>query len=104
MKEGTSEEWTKELSDNISIFCESFGERPVVYRLTDFKTNEYRNLKGGELFENDESNPMMGYRGAIRYINDTDVFELEVNAIKQVLRKYNNFHSGFDISGCIEPH
>ena len=90
LKEGTSEEWTKELSDNISIFCESFGERPVVYRLTDFKTNEYRNLKGGELFENDESNPMMGYRGAIRYINDTDVFELEVNAIKQVLRKYNN--------------
>ena len=90
MKEGTSEQWTKELSDNISIFCESFGERPVVYRLTDFKTNEYRNLKGGELFENTESNPMMGYRGAIRYINDTDVFELEVNAIKHVLRKYNN--------------
>ena len=90
LEEGTSDEWTRELSDNISIFCESFGERPVVYRLTDFKTNEYRNLKGGEKYESEENNPMMGYRGAIRYINDKDVFELEINAIKHVLKKYNN--------------
>ena len=78
------------MSDNISIFCESFGDRPVVYRLTDFKTNEYRNLVGGEVFENEENNPMMGYRGAIRYINDKEVFELEINAIKHVLKKYDN--------------
>ena len=85
-----SELWSTKLAENISIFCESFGNRPVVYRLTDFKTNEYKNLKGGEDFEDDENNPMMGYRGAIRYINDTEVFQLEINAIKNVLRKYSN--------------
>ena len=75
MQNGQGEDWSKKLSDNISIFCESFGKRPVVYRLTDFKTNEYKNLVGGSEFEDDENNPMMGYRGAIRYINDPDVFQ-----------------------------
>ena len=90
IKNNTSDEWSKQLADNISIFCESFTDRPVVYRLTDFKTNEYKNLRGGEEFEDDENNPMMGYRGAIRYINDPEVFEMEINAIKNVLKKYDN--------------
>jgi len=78
------------LSSNISIFCENFYPRPVVYRATDFKTNEYRNLVGGKAFEPEEENPLLGFRGAFRYITNPEVFELELQAIKQVRKKYNN--------------
>jgi pyruvate,water dikinase len=58
--------------------------------MTDFKTNEYANLRGGERYELPEENPMIGYRGASRYVSDVDVFELEVEAIKRVRREYKN--------------
>ncbi|MBI2622331.1 phosphoenolpyruvate synthase, partial [Candidatus Microgenomates bacterium] len=74
------------LADGLRTFCESFNPRPVVYRATDFKTNEYKNLTGGRLFEPQEENPMMGYRGAYRYLADSRVFELELEAIKIVRR------------------
>jgi len=72
------------LAEKISIFCSSFAPRPVVYRATDFKTNEYRNLKGGAAFEPEEPNPMLGFRGAARYVADSRVFEMELEAIKKV--------------------
>jgi len=75
------------LSDGLAKFTESFGNRPVIYRATDFKTNEYRNLIGGEAFEPQEPNPMLGYRGAYRYIVDESVFRLELEAIKNVRNK-----------------
>jgi pyruvate,water dikinase len=62
----------------------------VVYRTNDFKTNEYRALKGGEQYEQQEENPMLGYRGASRYITDIATFKLELAAIKKVREKYNN--------------
>jgi len=74
----------------ILFFCKSFYPRPVVYRSTDFKTNEYKSLPGGAKWEPDESNPMLGYRGAFRYIADPEVFTLELDAIKAVREKYNN--------------
>jgi pyruvate,water dikinase len=49
----------------------------VVYRFSDFKTNEYRNLKGGESYEPFEENPMIGYRGCARYIAEPEIFALE---------------------------
>lgn len=72
------------LTAGLSTFCRAFGDRPVIYRATDFKTNEYRTLKGGELYEPQESNPMLGFRGAYRYLKTPDVFNLELEAIKQV--------------------
>lgn len=78
------------LATNISTFCEHFYPRPVIYRATDFKTNEYRNLIGGQRYEPEEENPLLGYRGAIRYINNPEVFEMELKAIKKVREKYNN--------------
>ncbi len=72
------------LADGIGKICAAFGDRPVVYRASDFKTNEYSHLKGGEQYEPSEPNPMLGYRGAYRYIHDADVFELELEAIKKV--------------------
>ncbi len=76
------------LTEGLLTFCKAFYPRPVVYRATDFKTNEYRNLKGGEAYEPQEPNPMLGYRGAYRYINDPEVFALELEAIKQVRNHY----------------
>ncbi len=75
------------LANNIETFCKAFSPRPVVYRATDFKTNEYRNLKGGAKYEPEEPNPMLGFRGAARYISDDRVFEMELEAIKMVRNK-----------------
>lgn len=84
IKDGKSHLFVDQLAEGIGKICAAFGERPVVYRATDFKTNEYRHLKGGEQYEPEEPNPMLGYRGAYRYIHDPDVFDLELEAIKKV--------------------
>lgn len=75
------------LSEDLSKFCKAFNPRPVIYRATDFKTNEYRGLKGGAAFEPEEPNPMLGFRGAARYVADKKVFEMELAAIKKVRNK-----------------
>ncbi|PIS09627.1 phosphoenolpyruvate synthase [Candidatus Beckwithbacteria bacterium CG10_big_fil_rev_8_21_14_0_10_34_10] len=78
------------LAEGLEKFCTAFEPRPVVYRATDFKTNEYRNLIGGKRFEPEEENPLIGFRGALRYVNNRNVFEMELKAIKKVREKYNN--------------
>lgn len=78
------------LADKLELFCSSFNPRPVVYRATDFKTNEYRALPGGEKWEPVEPNPLMGFRGAFRYVSNPEVFHLELEAIKKVREKYKN--------------
>ena len=84
------DKFVDKLSKDLETFCKSFHPRPVVYRATDFKTNEYRSLRGGEAWEPEEPNPMLGFRGAYRYISSPEVFTLELNAIKRVREKYNN--------------
>ena len=76
--------------EKLTEFCSAFSPRQVVYRATDFKTNEYRSLEGGKHWEPMESNPMLGFRGAYRYISDPEVFNLELQAIKEVREKYSN--------------
>lgn len=92
IKDGKKREFVDKLSEGLEQFCRSFSPRPIVYRSSDFKTNEYRNLIGGKAYEPQEPNPMLGYRGAFRYIHDKEVFELELEAIKQVRNKggFNN--------------
>ncbi len=81
------------LTHGIEKFAKAFAPRPIVYRATDFKTNEYRHLKGGALYEPHEENPMIGYRGASRYIADPEVFSLELDALRNIWEKgYNNVH------------
>lgn len=82
--------FVRHLVKNITQFCEAFGDRPVVYRATDFKTNEYRHLTGGKKYEPEEENPLIGYRGCFRYITDRKTFELELEAIKKVREKHKN--------------
>src|SRR5262249_25081269 len=70
-----------------------FAPRPVTYRTTDFRTNEFRGLRGGEEFEPEEANPMIGFRGALRYIEQPEVFRLELEAISSVWDAgHTNFH------------
>lgn len=88
IKDGKSQVFIDQLAKDLLKFCKAFSPRPVVYRATDFKTNEYRALKGGDLYEPEESNPMLGFRGAHRYIADPEVFQLELEAIKQVRNKH----------------
>ena len=87
-----SPEFIEKLAGELAIFGKAFGSRPVIYRATDLKSNEYSNLAGGDKYEPKESNPMLGYRGAFRYIKDPDVFKLELEAIKKVRGKYKNIH------------
>ena len=79
--------FTDKLSAHLETICSSFSPRPVIYRATDFKTNEYRHLKGGEAYEPAEPNPMLGFRGAARFVANPEVFELELEAMKIVRNK-----------------
>jgi pyruvate,water dikinase len=74
------------LAQGISMIAAAFYPRPVIVRLSDFKTNEYSNLVGGSYFEQDEANPMLGFRGASRYAHELyyEAFCLECAAIKKV--------------------
>jgi pyruvate,water dikinase len=90
ISEGRGNEFVNKLAAGLTEFAKAFHPRRVVYRTNDFKTNEYRALKGGEQYEQQEENPMLGYRGASRYITDIATFKLELAAIKKVREKYNN--------------
>ncbi len=85
--EGKSKILVNQLTEMVAEFCRAFSPRPVVYRASDFKTSEYRNLRGGKKYEPEESNPFIGFRGALRYITDDDVFRLELKALKTVKNK-----------------
>ena len=65
--------YVQTLSQGLALFAMAFYGKPIVYRTTDFKTNEYRNLLGGNLFEDHEDNPMLGYRGVSRDIHDWEI-------------------------------
>ena len=76
----------EKLSEGIATIAASFSPKPVIVRLSDFKSNEYANLMGGKYFEPKEENPMLGFRGAGRYISDDfrECFELECESLKRV--------------------
>ncbi|UXA19801.1 phosphoenolpyruvate synthase [Mycobacterium sp. SMC-4] len=70
----------------------AFAPRPVIYRATDFRTNEFRSLQGGDTYEPVEHNPMIGFRGCYRYVNQPDVFALELAALARVREQSPNLH------------
>ncbi len=74
------------LAEGVATIAAAFAPEPVIVRMSDFKSNEYANLIGGENYEPDEENPMLGFRGAGRYVSDSfrPCFELECEAIKKV--------------------
>ncbi|QWT45605.1 phosphoenolpyruvate synthase [Azospira inquinata] len=78
--------FVEKLVEGVANIAAAFWPKPVIVRLSDFKSNEYRKLLGGDLYEPEEENPMLGFRGASRYIATTfrDCFELECRAMKKV--------------------
>ncbi len=78
--------YVDKLAEGISQIAAAFSPEPVIVRLSDFKSNEYANLIGGRLYEPHEENPMIGFRGAARYVDESfrPCFELECRALRRV--------------------
>jgi pyruvate,water dikinase len=76
----------EKLAEGISMIAAAFSPEPVIVRMSDFKSNEYANLIGGDKYEPSEENPMLGFRGASRYVSESfrPCFELECTALKRV--------------------
>ena len=85
VENGRSQEFIDKMAEAIAMVARTIQPRPVVVRLSDFKTNEYRELKGGSKYEIVEENPMLGWRGCSRYISKwyKEAFRLECKAIKK---------------------
>jgi pyruvate,water dikinase len=78
--------FVEKMVEGVATIAAAFWPKPVIVRLSDFKSNEYRKLVGGERYEPDEENPMLGFRGASRYISESfrECFELECQALRKV--------------------
>jgi pyruvate,water dikinase len=78
--------YVEKLAEGIAQIAAAFAPQPVIVRLSDFKSNEYANLIGGRAYEPTEENPMLGFRGAVRYVDETfrPCFELECRALLRV--------------------
>ncbi|MGZ4708316.1 MAG: phosphoenolpyruvate synthase, partial [Acidimicrobiales bacterium] len=90
--DGGSRQFVDRLSASLLEITQPFAPRPVVYRTTDFRTNEFRALVGGEEHEPEEANPMIGFRGCYRYLHDPEVFALELEALTRVREQTPNLH------------
>ncbi|MEM2849903.1 MAG: phosphoenolpyruvate synthase, partial [Candidatus Bathyarchaeia archaeon] len=92
IEEGGAEKMVDAFAEGIRKVAQVFFPRPIVYRFLDFKPDEFLALPGGEKFEREAGhvgpNPLIGYRGAFRYIKEPDIFRLECQAIKKVREEY----------------
>lgn len=90
IKTGRSEEAVEKLAEGMRKVCQAMAPRPVTLRLSDFKSSEYRDLKGGDEFEPIEPSALLGWRGASRYYDPAyePAFRLELKAIKKVREEY----------------
>jgi pyruvate,water dikinase len=84
LSEGRGGEVVERMAHALTTFATGFAPRPITYRTIDFRTNEFRGLRGGERFEPEEANPMLGFRGALRYVRDPEVLQLELDAVARV--------------------
>ena len=84
LEAGEGERFVERMASSLEAFAAAFAPRPITYRTIDFRSNEFRGLRGGERFEPEEANPMIGYRGALRYMREPDLLELELRALARV--------------------
>ncbi len=91
VEQGRSKELVEKLAEGIGIVGKAFFPRPIILRLSDFKTNEYRDMPGGEKYEPPEQNPMIGWRGCSRYVSASyrDAFKCELLAVKKAREEMN---------------
>ncbi|SDU59928.1 phosphoenolpyruvate synthase [Gordonia westfalica] len=106
---GESEAFVAAMADTLARIAGPFGTRPVVYRTTDLRSNEFRGLEGGEQFEPEERNPMIGFRGCYRYVQEPEVFRLELEALAKAREAHPNLHvmlpfvrTRWELERCLE--
>jgi len=92
LEAGEGDEFVARLADGVSAVARAFHPRPVLYRSMDFRSNEFRGLEGGDRFEPEEDNPMLGYRGCFRYTREPELFGLELRMLERVRSRYDNVH------------
>lgn len=110
LEEGKGDELVERIGGALATFASAFAPRPITYRTIDFRSNEFRGLEGGDRFEPEEANPMIGYRGALRYMREPDLFALELAAISHVWDQgHTNFHvmlpfvrTPIELEACLE--
>jgi pyruvate,water dikinase len=97
------------MAESLLRITKAFDPRPVVYRSIDFRTNEFRNLEGGDRFEAPEENPMIGYRGCYRYVREPDLFRLELDVLAKVLEETPNIalmipfvRTAWELEACLD--
>lgn len=90
LEQGRPDQVVDQLADGIRKVCQALAPRPVTLRFSDFKSSEYRNLKGGDTYEPHESSALLGWRGASRYYDPkyTEAFKLEIKAVRKVREEY----------------
>jgi pyruvate, water dikinase len=93
LEAGEGERFVEGMAARLREFAVALDPRPITYRTIDFRSNEFRGLQGGERFEPQEANPMIGYRGAFRYAREPDLFELELQSLARVWEEgHRNLH------------
>jgi pyruvate, water dikinase len=92
IRDGRQAEFVDRMAEQMRVFGRAFQPRPVIYRAMDFRSNEFRGLAGGEEFEPQEANPMIGYRGCYRYVREPDLFALELKALHAARQDCPNLH------------
>jgi pyruvate,water dikinase len=107
--DGRGQELVDRMCAALLRITRAFAPRPVFYRATDFRSNEFRNLSGGDRFEPREANPMIGYRGCYRYVHEPDLFALELETLARVRDETPNLHlmipfvrTTWELERCLE--
>jgi pyruvate,water dikinase len=106
---GEQQSFMDKMAASLLRITTAFGNRPVVYRSIDFRSNEFSGLEGGAGFEPTESNPMIGYRGCYRYVKEPDLFALELQVLARVREQTPNLHlmipfvrTLWELEACLE--
>ncbi len=109
LERGDEKTFVESMAASLLRITKAFEPRPVVYRSIDFRTNEFRNLEGGERFEPPEENPMIGYRGCYRYVREPDLFRLELAMLAKVLEETPNLalmipfvRTAWELEACLQ--
>jgi pyruvate,water dikinase len=90
LEQKRGDEFVARMKDKLLMFARAFHPRPVIYRATDFRSNEFRGLQGGDQYEPEEQNPMLGYRGCYRYTREPELFALELRVLHEVRSEFDN--------------
>lgn len=109
LAEGRRADFVEAMAGSLQRITAAFAPRPVVYRTTDFRSNEFRQLRGGESIEPVEANPMIGFRGAFRYLRTPEVFDMELEVLARVRSATPNLivmlpfvRTRWELEACLE--